>query len=232
MGKIESRIKSKNLYGSGYKKYASFHIGGQEWRVGKVKNGYITIYSPTKQSYRAPYNIIRNYDKYDSYRGRYTNGGLIGTPIGAKIYTLTHILDSPENWEFDLTKIPPVGELKAVYYNGTVRNVCFDGSFDDLKYCHITYAIHDSKNDKNFYINNQWKLDGESGRSDVYSFLVKNNIEKYLRISKVVNDSTIFEQELEFLGIYSRLFKKFPHVQIKKWFGVEPRNTVMAYRKF
>ena len=47
-----------------------------------------------------------------------------------KIYILTSILDDRDNWVFNLKKIPPVGKLKVILENGTVKNIDFNGQFN------------------------------------------------------------------------------------------------------
>ena len=46
-----------------------------------------------------------------------------------KVYILTSILDSRENWCFDLKCIPDRKNLKIIYENGTIKNIEFDGEF-------------------------------------------------------------------------------------------------------
>jgi hypothetical protein len=46
-----------------------------------------------------------------------------------KVYILTSILDSRENWCFDLKCVPDRKNLKIIYENGTIKNVEFDGEF-------------------------------------------------------------------------------------------------------
>ena len=110
-------------------KVVKCHIGTDVWCAGKITHNYkgtskqhFVIYGPN----RAEYNVegFNLHTKFDVCRGRIDQAKL-------KIYILTSILDNRNNWCFDLECIPTTDKLKVIYSNGTVRNIEFDGVFNN-----------------------------------------------------------------------------------------------------
>jgi hypothetical protein len=119
------------------------HIGEDVWRIGihKVSGGnkHQVIYGPGNKEYHlygTDVDFVNDRNVYKSCKRAYipsrvNRNGNISLESRVKIYILTHILDQKENWSFDLSIVPPVGKLKVIYANGTVKNIDFDGEFKD-----------------------------------------------------------------------------------------------------
>ena len=128
------------------------HIGKDVWRIGRHKitgeNKHQVIYGPDDKEYHlygtdvefinSKYSYDKDYMYYDSIGDRHmwcsarvNRDGNFAVDGKVKIYILTHILDQKENWCFDLSLVPPIGKLKVIYSNGTVKNIDFNGEFKD-----------------------------------------------------------------------------------------------------
>jgi hypothetical protein len=120
------------------------HIGKDVWRIGRHKvtgeNKHQVIYGPDDKEYHLYgtdvefVNTAGDFERITEPNHtiwRINRSENIALEARVKIYILTHILDQKENWSFDLSIVPPVGKLKVIYANGTVKNIDFDGEFKD-----------------------------------------------------------------------------------------------------
>jgi hypothetical protein len=113
------------------------HIGGNIWSIGKLntKTNHRVIYSPDGKEYHLYGNdaiklSIINFDWYDEN----IISKLRVNHSQVKIYILTNILDSVDNWCFDLSNKPKTGDtVKVIYDNGTIKNIVFSGEFEKIK---------------------------------------------------------------------------------------------------
>lgn len=153
---MERRYKNtKDGYSKVNRGLKIIHIGGNIWKVGRIKQNidskHCVIYGPNREEYHI-YNEETNWLRKD-YESKYYNvahsrkyhnldeeyGSIVRRhgndtiQSSVKIYILTSILDQRKNWCFDLTKLPEVGRLKVIYTNGTVKNIEFDGEFKSEK---------------------------------------------------------------------------------------------------
>ena len=122
------------------------HIGADVWKFGKNskvdKRDHMVIYGPNDKEYhvwdkdvnfmitehKGEYSIFEEYANVNRHGNRALESKV-------KIHILTSILDERKNWCTDLSCTPPVGKLKVIYQNGTVRNIDFNGKFED----HVTH---------------------------------------------------------------------------------------------
>jgi hypothetical protein len=120
------------------------HIGGDVWLFGRQNNvpgkgKHMVIYAPDRKTEHHVWgNTVTELTKcFDSdhwdFWGYANRSGNRAIEAKVKIYILTAILDSRDNWCFDLNKFPKKGPLKVVYENGTVKNIEFGGIFDPVK---------------------------------------------------------------------------------------------------
>lgn len=113
------------------------HIGDDVWRIGKSSylNGKLhqVIYGPDRKEYHVYGNDVEWLStSLDEWEYTFNRHGNSSVQSNVKIYILTRILDEQSNWCFDLTKIPKSGIVKVIYHNGTIKNVQFDGIFEDV----------------------------------------------------------------------------------------------------
>lgn len=135
------------------------HIGEDVWLCGKISMvkdpkdntkmvKHQVIYGPNRKEYHIYGNdvnfvcseIYKDSDhSFYEYHG--TNGeksfinrhGNYAIEASLKIYILTHILDSSDNWCFNLKNIPTNGPLKVIYHNGTIKNIDFVDKFENIE---------------------------------------------------------------------------------------------------
>jgi hypothetical protein len=132
------------------------HIGNDVWRIGKVSNvpkkenqsifgKHQVIYGPDNKEYHLGQEEImfcaggwlypseaERYDPYYYQEWGFSRDDNPADHAAFKIYVLTSILDKRENWCFDLKCTPAIGPLKVIYNNGTVKNIDFNGAFEDI----------------------------------------------------------------------------------------------------
>jgi hypothetical protein len=111
------------------------HIGGNVWSIGKLntKTNHRVIYSPDGKEYHIYGNDAIKMNGF-TYIDGCVSSNLRANHSQVKIYILTSILDSVDNWCFDLTKKPKTGDMvKVIYDNGTVKNIVFSGEFEKIK---------------------------------------------------------------------------------------------------
>ena len=85
-----------------------------------------TIISPDRTKYNLEGKIVEEMFYNDRSKKDNPNSANLAK---AKIYILTSIIDKPNYWCHDLTKIPPNGEIKVIFSNGTIRKLDFKGVF-------------------------------------------------------------------------------------------------------
>ena len=119
------------------------HIGEDVYVYGrqkevKGKGLHMVIYGPNRKEYHVWDKEVTNLttakdsDHYNDWW--YCNrDGNRAIQHKVKVYVLTNILDEKKNWCFDLSKIPNTGHLKVIYDNGTVKNIDFDGTFNEVE---------------------------------------------------------------------------------------------------
>lgn len=110
------------------------HIGDTIWSIGKLntKTNHRVIYSPDSKEYHLYGDDAIRMNGL-SYNDEYILSNLRANHSQVKIYILTTILDSVDNWCFDLTKKPKIDEMvKVIYNNGTVKNIIFKGEFEQV----------------------------------------------------------------------------------------------------
>lgn len=145
MERLKKRRKYTNTvftksgsYESLRKGLVKIHIGDDVWLIGKQKNNHSVIYGPENKEYHVQGDDLKNLcntsEDYwgNSYFHNVRNGN-IADPSKTKIYILTHILDKPEHWCFDLSVTPENGKLKVICSNGTVKIINFKGEFKPLE---------------------------------------------------------------------------------------------------
>jgi len=106
------------------------HLFNEVWRVGSrtqmkgTKQYHLVIYSPDDKEYHV-YG-----ENVERLGGTYLSDWR-PDPALIKIYILTSILDSRENWNFNLGKLPAPGQkIKIIYDNGTIKkNMEFEGEW-------------------------------------------------------------------------------------------------------
>lgn len=115
------------------------HIGQDVWKIGKVnkKTWHQVIYGPDNKEYHLDKSIIRRVEGYCVNKH-----GNTADQSKVKIYILTEILDSVNNWEFDLNNVPTPGRLKVIYDNGTIKNIDFDGDWTPFTPVDSNYKTH------------------------------------------------------------------------------------------
>lgn len=118
------------------------HIGEDVWVYGRQSsvNGkaHMVIYGPNRKEYHvwgSDVNWLTRADDSDHYDfwGYCNRNGNRAIQSKVKIHILTSILDSKENWCFDLKATPKNGLLKVIYENGTIKNIEFDGEFKKIE---------------------------------------------------------------------------------------------------
>lgn len=111
------------------------HIGDGVWLFGrqkhiKGKGMHMVVYGPDRKTeYHIWGQDVKDLVVDDDYGNTFNRA----SESKVKIYILTTILDKCENWCFDLKKIPNVGPLKVIYENGTVKNIEFNGVFENVQ---------------------------------------------------------------------------------------------------
>lgn len=109
----------------------AIHIGEKAWLIGKEKRikgttvDHQVIYAPDGKEHHLYGDVI------DHISGCVNRAGNSSDQAKVKIFVLTSILDDHKRWCFNLSEIPPVGKLKVIYSNGTVKNIDFDGEFKE-----------------------------------------------------------------------------------------------------
>ena len=132
------KIRNKRRVVRGLPKGLSIvHIGDKIWSIGKLntKTNHRVIYSPDGKEYHLYGNdaIKLSAISFDWYDGDIISR-LRANHSQVKIYILTSILDSVDNWCFDLSNKPKTGDMvKIIYDNGTVKNIVFSGEFEKIK---------------------------------------------------------------------------------------------------
>jgi len=123
---IDKRGRIYNVLRDGVKKV---NIGNDVWTIGRrttVDNiTHCVIYGPDNKQYH-----VWGTDAHILYGSFINKQGNTAIERLVKIYILTSILDDRDNWVFNLKKIPPVGKLKVILENGTVKNIDFNGQFN------------------------------------------------------------------------------------------------------
>jgi hypothetical protein len=128
-------------------KIKKIHIGNDVWKCGAISTKlnplttdndkyrwvkHVVIYGPNKQLYHLYNENVDMIDGgWDQSRKTNRNGNTI-CESKLKIYSLTRILDTKSNWCFDLSIIPDTTKLKVIYDNGTIKNIEFNGEFEDV----------------------------------------------------------------------------------------------------
>lgn len=116
------------------------HIYGQPWRIGRPSFTNSPVWGPhvPHQVIYGPDNKEYNLWGDDRLNSLVTDGyvdrdGNIVDESKVKIFILTHILDDKKMWQFDLNQLPiPGSKIKVVYNNGTLKNIIFSGSWEDI----------------------------------------------------------------------------------------------------
>lgn len=120
------------------------HIGGDVWLFGRQnhvpgKGKHMVIYAPDRRTEHHVWGdvvteLTRCSDSHHwDFWGYANRSGNRAIEAKVKVHILTSILDDRKNWCFDLGKIPPKGKLKVIYQNGTVKNIDFNGEFEDVE---------------------------------------------------------------------------------------------------
>jgi hypothetical protein len=110
----------------------AIHIGQKVWLIGKEKRikgtrvSHQVIYAPDGKEHHLYGDVI------DGVSGCVNRAGNRADEAKVKIFILTSILDDHKKWCFNLSDAPPLGKLKVIYSNGTVKNINFDGEFNEL----------------------------------------------------------------------------------------------------
>ena len=125
------------------------HIGEDIWLYGRQKyvdgKSHMVIYGPNRKEYHVWGKDVTNLitaedsDHYDNW-GYCNRQGNRAIQSKVKIYILTRVLDKKENWNFNLSDTPEIGNLKVIYHNGTVKNIKFDGEFKEVEVNSTKYS--------------------------------------------------------------------------------------------
>lgn len=140
---IDKRGRTHTVLRDGVKKV---NIGNDVWSIGRRttvdNNSHCVIYGTDNKQYHIWGNDVDLL--YGSYCNRQGNTAI---EKDLKIYILTSILDNRDNWVFNLKNIPPVGKLKVILENGTVKNIDFNGQFNpqEIVSKRITFKEIDNK---------------------------------------------------------------------------------------
>lgn len=123
---IDKRGRTHTVLRDGVKKV---NIGNNVWTIGRrttVDNTmcYVIYGSDNKQYH------VWGTDAHILYGSFINKQGNTAIERLVKIYILTSILDDRDNWVLNLKNIPPVGKLKVILENGTVKNIDFNGQFN------------------------------------------------------------------------------------------------------
>ena len=109
------------------KNLRTFKLFGERWSIGGLgKNNHSVIYGPNRKEYH-----IYGKDSLNLRIGcsEYERADIEKT----KLYILTNILDSKENWNFNTKIIPENKRLKVIYEGITIKWIDFPGNWDDCK---------------------------------------------------------------------------------------------------
>lgn len=124
------------------RKVRKINIGKDKYLVGTIsqKNGtyHRVIYGPDRKCHHV-YGQLAEDMTGGYWKDGYCRDATVVKRDVAKIYILTSILDKRENWQFNLTKIPNNGKLKVILENGTVKNINFNGVFEDQELVSKSY---------------------------------------------------------------------------------------------
>lgn len=113
------------------------HLFNEVWRIGRlnqkdINNPHCVIYDPLDKQYDV-YGVdaleifdIPSLSEYWNERPDTVDRGK------AKVYILSHILDNPDLWEFNLNNKPRKGPVKVIYENGTIKWAEFKGEWENI----------------------------------------------------------------------------------------------------
>jgi hypothetical protein len=121
--------KRGNIVSSLRKGLKKVNIGDDVWIIGRLNyinnKPHCVIYGPDRKEYH-----LWDYGADNIQKSYCSRNGCMANEAEVKIHILTSILDDVNNWEFNLKKIPSVGRLKVILENGTVKNIDFNGVFN------------------------------------------------------------------------------------------------------
>ena len=120
------------------------HIRKKKWLCGKIsflqtrECYHMVLYSPQRKEYHFYDDEIQSFIAYPAQRqiGKRRvrqRAYRIVDSILIKIYIQTNILDSPDNWCYDLFKVPNNGRIEIMYSDGIIRKMDFNGVWKNLQ---------------------------------------------------------------------------------------------------